>query len=113
MVVLVEQVDFLQVAVVVVVRPAMELPVLVELAEMESQSLQLIFNMNTYALLDSNGGWLVNLVVWDGNTSTWNPPSDVIVKLASEVDFSTLPLHPDILNDPVEIIIDIEKAGSY
>jgi hypothetical protein len=69
--------------------------------------------METYALLAKNGGWLENLVVWNGNRSTWTPPSDVIVKLASEVDFLALPLSPKILNDPVEIIIDIEAAGSY
>jgi hypothetical protein len=69
--------------------------------------------MNTYALLDSNGGWLVNLVVWDGDTNKWQPPQGTNAVLASEIDFSALPLHPDILNDPVEIILDIEEAGSY
>jgi hypothetical protein len=56
---------------------------------------------------------LENTILWDGNTETWQPPQGTIVKLESEVNVSTLPLHPDILNDPVEIIIDIEEAGSY
>ena len=69
--------------------------------------------MDTYAIIDKEGGWLVNLVVWNGNLEDWQPPQGTLAKLESEVDFSTLPLHPDILNDPVEIIIDIEEAGSY
>jgi hypothetical protein len=66
-----------------------------------------------YVILNADGGWLENTILWDGNTETWQPPQGTIVKLESEVNFSTLPLHPDILNDPVEIIIDIEEAGSY
>ena len=66
-----------------------------------------------YVILNKNGGWLENTILWDGNSSTWNPTQDVIVKLESEVNFSTLPINPEILNDPVEIIIDIEEAGSY
>ena len=53
--------------------------------------------MDTYALLDSEGGWLVNLIVWDGNPETWTPPSNVIAKLASEVDFSSLPINPNTI----------------
>jgi hypothetical protein len=102
-----------QAVAVAVEQHAMELLVLVVLVQTESLLLLLIFNMETYALLAKNGGWLENLVVWNGNRSTWTPPSDVIVKLASEVDFLALPLSPKILNDPVEIIIDIEAAGSY
>jgi hypothetical protein len=47
-----------------------------------------------YAILDEVGGWLVNLVIWDGNTSTWQPPEGTIAKLASEVDFNNLPKNP-------------------
>jgi hypothetical protein len=49
---------------------------------------------NHYAILDEAGGWLVNLVVWDGNISTWQPPEGTIAKLASEVDFNNLPKNP-------------------
>jgi hypothetical protein len=44
-----------------------------------------------YAILNEAGGWLVNLVIWDGNLETWKPPEGTIAKLASEVDFSNLP----------------------
>lgn len=51
--------------------------------------------MNNYAILDKNGGWLVNIVVWDGNLETWQPPEGTIAKPASEVDFSSLPEKPE------------------
>jgi hypothetical protein len=66
-----------------------------------------------YVILNKEGGWLENTVLWDGNTETWQPAQGTIVKLESEVNVSTLPLSPEILNDPVEIIVDIEEAGSY
>lgn len=50
---------------------------------------------NGYAILDEQGGWLVNIVVWDGNLETWQPPKGTIAKLTSEVDFSSLPEKPE------------------
>jgi hypothetical protein len=50
---------------------------------------------NHYAILDEQGGWLVNLVVWDGNVQTWSPPVGTIAKLVSEVDFNNLPQKPE------------------
>ena len=51
--------------------------------------------MNTYAILDEVGGWLVNTVVWDGDIHKWQPPEGTIAKPADEVDFSTLPEKPE------------------
>ncbi len=53
--------------------------------------------MNSYALLDKLGGWLVNLVVWNGDTSTWQPPENVIAKPTSEIDFANLPVNPNAI----------------
>jgi hypothetical protein len=50
--------------------------------------------METYAILDKENGWLVNLVVWNGNLEDWQPPSGTIAKLATEIDFTTLPERP-------------------
>lgn len=49
----------------------------------------------TYAILDANGGWLVNLVVWDGDTQKWQPPSGAVAVPAAEIDFSQLPTNPE------------------
>lgn len=52
--------------------------------------------MDNYAIIDKNGGWLLNIVVWDGDTSKWNPPDGAIAILANEVNFSELPENPNI-----------------
>jgi hypothetical protein len=44
-----------------------------------------------YAIIDENGGWLVNVVVWDGNTSKWRPPTGTRAVPINEVDFQSLP----------------------
>jgi hypothetical protein len=53
-----------------------------------------ISKMDTYAILDKNGGWLVNLVVWNGNLEDWQPPAGTEAKLASEIDLHSLPERP-------------------
>jgi hypothetical protein len=50
--------------------------------------------MDTYAILDKQGGWLVNLVVWNGNLEDWQPPAGTEAKLASEIDLHSLPERP-------------------
>jgi hypothetical protein len=70
--------------------------------------------LERYAIINEAGNWLENIIVLEeSDASGWIPPEGTIIKLASEVDFTALSLHPDILNDPVEIIIDIEEAGTY
>lgn len=48
----------------------------------------------TYALIDIDGGWLVNLVLWNGDTSVWQPPPGAVAVLAEDVDISSLPPSP-------------------
>ena len=36
-----------------------------------------------YVILNKDGGWLENTILWDGNTKTWQPPEGTIVKLES------------------------------
>jgi len=50
--------------------------------------------MDTYAILDAKDGWLENLVVWDGNLETWQPPVGTIAKPIEEVDVTTFPERP-------------------
>lgn len=47
--------------------------------------------MNGYAIIDETGGWLVNTVVWDGDTSKWQPPIGTIAKPIEEIDVNSLP----------------------
>jgi hypothetical protein len=48
-----------------------------------------------YVILNAEGGWLENTILWDGNTETWKPPEGTIVKLESEIDYQTLPQKPE------------------
>lgn len=47
-----------------------------------------------YAILDEAGGWLINLIVWDGDLAKWSPEPGTIAVPISEVDFSSLPERP-------------------
>jgi hypothetical protein len=47
-----------------------------------------------YVILNAEGGWLENLVVWDGNIETWKPPAGTIAKPIKEVDVTALPERP-------------------
>lgn len=51
--------------------------------------------MDTYIILDEQGGWMLNIILWDGNLATWQPPAGTRVVLAAQVDFSTLPERPE------------------
>jgi len=47
-----------------------------------------------YAIINEKGGWLENLVVWDGRLETWQPPEGTIAKRIEEVDVTSLPERP-------------------
>jgi hypothetical protein len=51
--------------------------------------------MKTYAIINEGGEWLENLVLWDGNITTWQPPEGTIAVPADDVDFSALPESPE------------------
>ena len=69
--------------------------------------------IDDWAIINSTGGWLEMVIRWDGNTETWPLPEGTYAVRRSEINLDSLPLSPDILNDPVEIFVDIEEAGSY
>jgi hypothetical protein len=50
--------------------------------------------MNSYAIINEKGGWLENLVIWDGDLKTWQPPAGTIAKPIEEVDVTALPERP-------------------
>ena len=49
----------------------------------------------SYAIIDDEGGWLVNTVIWNGDLQTWQPPAGTHAIPAEEVDFSSLPSRPE------------------
>lgn len=51
--------------------------------------------MQNYAILNEEGGWLENIVVWDGNLEKWQPPIKTIAKPESEIDYQKLPQKPE------------------
>ena len=50
--------------------------------------------MNKYAIIDAAAGHLVNVVLWDGDTSKWQPPTGTRAELLANVDLSSLPPAP-------------------
>ena len=47
-----------------------------------------------YVILNAENGWLENVVMWNGNLETWQPPEGTIAKLESEIDYQSLPQKP-------------------
>jgi hypothetical protein len=66
-----------------------------------------------YAIIDNQGGWLVNLVLWNGNIQTWQPPTGTTAILIEQINFSSLPKNPQELNDPVETLLNVDNAGTF
>lgn len=54
-----------------------------------------------YVVLNADGGWLENVILWNGNTETWQPPPGTLVKLESEIDYQTLPQKPSDEIEPI------------
>lgn len=50
--------------------------------------------MNKYAIIDEAAGHLVNVVLWDGDLATWQPPTGTRAELLANVDLATLPPAP-------------------
>jgi hypothetical protein len=47
-----------------------------------------------YAILDQANGHLVNVVLWDGNTAKWQPPTGTSAVRLADIDLATLPPAP-------------------
>ena len=48
-----------------------------------------------YVILNKEGGWLENTILWNGKSETWQPPEGTIARLESEIDYATLPPKPE------------------
>jgi hypothetical protein len=98
------------VVVAVVAQTAKRLqPPLVAQEAQASPSLQPISNMTEqYAILDAQGGWLVNTVLWDGDAAKWQPPAGTNAVRLADIDLATLPLAPA----PEAELVTAEEAVS-
>jgi len=63
-----------------------------------------------YALLDEQGGWLVNTVLWDGDLSKWTPPAGTSAVRLADLDLSTLPPAPA---PEAELVTAEEAVSTY
>ena len=46
---------------------------------------------NKYAIIDNEGGWLINTIVWNGDLETWQPPEGTSAILVENIDINNLP----------------------
>jgi hypothetical protein len=54
-----------------------------------------------YAILDQANGHLVNVVLWDGDLSKWQPPTGTSAVRLADIDLATLPPAPAPEAEPV------------
>ena len=53
---------------------------------------------NKYAIIDNEGGWLINTIVWNGDLKNWQPPEGTSAILVENIDINNLPTqHPQEL----------------
>jgi hypothetical protein len=64
-----------------------------------------------YALLDTQGGWLVNTVLWDGDPAKWQPPTGTTAVRLADIDLATLPPAPAPEADPVTAAEWVDQQG--
>lgn len=67
--------------------------------------------MNKYAIINENTGHLVNIVLWDGNLDTWQPPTGTRVELLTNVNLSTLQPTPVEESEPMLAEEFLESVG--
>jgi hypothetical protein len=54
-----------------------------------------------YAILDQANGHLVNVVLWDGDTAKWQPPTGTSAVRLADIDLATLPPAPEPEAEPI------------
>jgi hypothetical protein len=64
-----------------------------------------------YALLDEQGGWLVNTVLWDGDTAKWQPPAGTSAVRLADIDLATLPPAPAPEAEPITAEEHLDAVG--
>jgi hypothetical protein len=54
-----------------------------------------------YAILHQANGHLVNVVLWDGDTAKWQPPTGTSAVRLADIDLATLPPAPAPEAEPI------------
>jgi len=65
--------------------------------------------MNTWAIINSIGNYIENIIVWDGDVNKWTPPQGTSAVKMEDVDFSTINENPDNLE--INDFVKLKKYG--
>lgn len=57
-----------------------------------------------WAIINEHGGWLENIVVWDGDISKWQTPAGTKAVKIDEINLSELPQQPVQTNDEADAV---------
>jgi hypothetical protein len=64
-----------------------------------------------YAILDQPAGHLVNVVLWDGDTGKWQPPTGTSAVRLADLDLATLPPAPAPEAEPITAEEHLKSVG--
>jgi hypothetical protein len=64
-----------------------------------------------YAILDQANGHLVNVVLWDGDTDRWQPPTGTSAVRLADIDLATLPPAPAPEAEPITAEEHLRSVG--
>jgi hypothetical protein len=64
-----------------------------------------------YAIINEAAGHLVNVVLWDGDLSKWQPPAGTSAVRLADLDLATLPPAPAPEADPVTAAEWVDQQG--
>lgn len=64
-----------------------------------------------YAILDQANGHLVNVVLWDGDLSKWQPPARTSAVRLADIDLATLPPAPAPEAEPITAEEHLRSVG--
>jgi hypothetical protein len=64
-----------------------------------------------YAIRDQANGHLVNIVLWDGDLSKWQPPAGTTAVKLADIDLATLPPAPAPEAEPITAEEHLRSVG--
>jgi len=64
-----------------------------------------------YAIINQVAGHLTNVVLWDGDTATWQPPDGTSAVRLADIDLSSLPATPAAETAHVTVEEHLKSVG--